>query len=126
MKGLRMNPVEIRDIIYQILMGLAEMHACHLVHRNVRPKTILLKKSLVNNQPVVKVKLTDYRISCQVYPGDQEEFFATLGTPGYVDPSLIALKYGLTNSNTGQIQSVENKLKTDIFAVGAILYQMIF
>jgi hypothetical protein len=35
------------------------------------------------------------------------------------------MKYGLTNSNTAQIQSVENKLKTDIFAVGVILYQMI-
>jgi serine/threonine protein kinase len=97
-----MNPIEVKDIIYQILMGLAQMHACHLVHRNVRPKTILLKKSLVNNQPVIKIKFSDYSISCQVYPGDQEEFLTKLGTPGYVDPSLIALKYGLTNSITGR------------------------
>jgi hypothetical protein len=65
-----MNPAEVRDIIFQILMGLAEMHACNLVHRHVRPKTIFLKKSLANNQPVIKVKLSNYRISCQVYPGD--------------------------------------------------------
>ena len=42
-----------------------------------------------------------------------------------MDPSLIALKYGLASSYTGQIQSVEDKLKTDIFSVGVILYQMI-
>jgi tRNA A-37 threonylcarbamoyl transferase component Bud32 len=86
----------------QICAGLQEAHAQGVIHRDLKPENVMLDRT-------GQIKLMDFGIASS--PQAQEERDTRiLGTPAYMAPEQ-------TEGNTVDVRS-------DIYAVGLILYEM--
>ena len=120
--------------IYQCLLGLKHMHSNLIVHRDIK-----LENILINNK--YQVKLADFSMCLQLkeninYP------ISRSGTIPYLPPesfySRPKSKSSLHNINRNNIinnndnhnnkkyLSVESSLKKDIFALGIVMYRLLF
>jgi serine/threonine-protein kinase len=86
------------DIARELLAGIAAIHHHGLVHRDLKPANIMLDGR-------GKVRITDFGLA--VLAGEQGQ---RAGTPAYMAPEQIAGK--------------EVTSRTDIFAVGLVLYEL--
>jgi serine/threonine protein kinase len=89
-------------VMVDILKGLAYIHDCGYVHRDVKPENVLLT---VHNS----AKLADFGISC--HKDDKEAMKVSCGSPGYAAPELLLRQ--------------EYGVKVDSFSAGALLYFII-
>ena len=90
------------SIIRQICAGLQEAHAQQVVHRDLKPENVMLDRT-------GQIKLMDFGIASS--PGEQEEGDKKiLGTPAYMAPE--------------QAEGSPVDERSDIYAVGLILYEM--
>src|SRR5208283_1633907 len=111
---LRSGPVPLRkalDYALQIAHGLAAAHEKGIIHRDLKPENIFITKD-------GRVKILDFGLAklTQAEAGGQTlthatEIGAVLGTAGYMSPE--------------QVRGVTLDARSDIFAFGAILYEMI-
>jgi serine/threonine-protein kinase len=98
----------------QILRSLAEAHAKGIVHRDLKPDNIFVARVEGQREPVVKV--LDFGIAKIVAPDRQVDQFETqagtvFGTPRYMSPE--------------QAQGATLDQRSDLYSVGALLYQML-
>jgi Tol biopolymer transport system component len=111
------GPIPLRravDIASQIARGLAAAHAKGLVHRDLKPANLFL---LADGQ----VKILDFGLAKSADNGDGSAATATqavmtepgtvLGTVGYMAPE--------------QVRGHAIDARTDLFALGAVLYEML-
>jgi tetratricopeptide (TPR) repeat protein len=111
---LKAGPIPLREalaITRQVASGLQEAHALGIVHRDVKPGNVLLR-ALASGGQIAKV--CDFGLARQ-FQG-QETLVLTqeatiLGTPSYMAPEQI------------QGQPVDGR--TDLYALGVMLYQML-
>jgi serine/threonine-protein kinase len=106
-KGKIFNEEEAIDLILQLVSALGHAHALGLVHRDVKPKNIMINKDDV-------VKLADMglaRETSDVKAAENEKGKA-FGTPYYIAPEQIR---GLTDIDG----------RADIYALGATLFHMV-
>ncbi len=92
------------EVVHQVLMGLEPVHQQGIIHRDVKPGNILLRVDGT-------VKLTDFGLA---YLGEDSSLTqpgSILGTPAYMSPEQI----------TGEPLTPA----TDLFALGATLYEMV-
>lgn len=100
----------IAAIMMQVCAGLAHAHARGMVHRDVKPENLVIVKALDddgNETEVVKVcdfGIALHRASVQNASG------AVAGTPEYMSPE--------------QCRADELDARSDIYAVGVVLYEM--
>ncbi len=95
------------DIALPVLGSLAEAHASGLVHRDLKPGNIILNE-VSGNVPVVKV--LDF--GCSYVRGSTlTDEGAVFGTLGYMSPE--------------QIRGAEVDGRSDLFALGLILYRAV-
>ncbi len=106
------------DQIFAIIRGvgsaLGAAHRAGIVHRDLKPQNIFLVQSEVAGNAVEMAKVLDFGIS--KLRGSQTvktQESTLLGTPQYMAPEQA----------TGQHTNVDER--TDIFALGAIVYEMI-
>ena len=106
------------DQVYSIIRGvgsaLAAAHRAGIVHRDLKPQNIFLVQSEVAGNAVEMAKVLDFGIS--KLRGSQTvktQDSTLLGTPQYMAPEQA----------TGQHANVDER--TDIFALGAIVYEMV-
>ena len=97
------------DYILQACEAVAEAHASNIVHRDIKPANLFLTRGL-DGKPCVKV--LDFGISKH---GDevkltQEE--AVLGSPLYMSPEQIR--------SSGTVDA-----RTDVWALGVVLYELV-
>ena len=95
----------------QVVAGVGAAHAAGVTHRDLKPANILLTTD--GNQVVAKV--TDFGIAKVLREGEAPTMTragVTMGTPGYMAPEQIS-------------DSATADHRADIFALGAILYEMI-
>ena len=91
------------DIARQICAGLCEAHAQGIVHRDLKPANIMLDRSGT-------VKIMDFGIA-RMIQRDGPMTGTIVGTPAYMAPEQAELK---------QVSA-----RTDIYALGLLLYEMI-
>jgi eukaryotic-like serine/threonine-protein kinase len=106
------------DQIFTIIRGvgsaLGAAHRAGIVHRDLKPQNIFLVQSEVAGHAIEMAKVLDFGIS--KLRGSQTvktQESTLLGTPQYMAPEQA----------TGQHSNVDER--TDIFALGAIVYEML-
>ncbi|GAC1386317.1 MAG: hypothetical protein NVS4B8_01080 [Herpetosiphon sp.] len=102
----RLTLEETRDIGIQLADALAYAHANHIFHRDLKPENII-------RTPDQQTKVMDFGIG--FVPGSRRitwgALSAQVGTPDYMAPE--------------QIKGVRGDVRTDIYALGTILYECI-
>jgi len=114
-ESIRRGPMPMRkaiDYAIQIAEGLAAAHEKGIVHRDLKPDNIFVTKE-------GRVKILDFGLAKLVPPKESAISAAptitlpgvALGTVGYMSPE--------------QVRGLETDPRSDIFAFGAILYEMV-
>ena len=104
-------PADSVQIAWQIADVLAHSHAAGVLHRDLKPDNILLTRSNRPNLPYRAI-VTDFGL-VKLGEGSllQTQEGISLGTPAYMSPE--------------QVQGREMDGRTDIYALGVILYEMV-
>jgi len=114
---LRHGPIPLEQalsIVRQIGSALAAAHREGIVHRDLKPANIFLVPTEVDGKIIEIAKVLDFGIS--KIRGSQTvktQESSLLGTPQYMAPEQA----------TGQHSAVDER--TDVFALGAIVYEML-
>lgn len=95
---------ESREIITQVLQGLAVVHDAGLVHRDMKPQNVLMA-------PDGRVKITDFGLAKVLGQAGITQAGLAFGTPHYLSPE--------------QAFGEEVTLRADLYAVGVMLYEML-
>jgi serine/threonine protein kinase len=99
----RFTPAEAVAIIVQVLDALGAAHAAGIVHRDVKPANVLLQSN-------GHVKVTDFGIS-RLSTSNLTQHGAVLGTLTYMSPE--------------QCCGEDIDLRSDLFSVGVVLYELL-
>jgi eukaryotic-like serine/threonine-protein kinase len=103
---------ETASYLVQACEGVAEAHAKNIVHRDLKPSNLFLTKRRDGSS---LVKLMDFGISKVISDAPDEALTTTqdcLGTPHYMSPEQL-------------LRSRDVDTRTDVWALGVILYQML-
>jgi eukaryotic-like serine/threonine-protein kinase len=100
--GVVLPQEQIADIAAQIADGLACAHQNGVVHRDIKPANIMLLDSGT-------VKITDFGIA--LLPKGSRTIAGVFGSPKYISPEQVVGK--------------EADGRSDIFALGAVLYELL-
>jgi serine/threonine protein kinase len=98
---------EALDIVIQVAHALQHAHSCGLIHRDVKPKNIMINTAGV-------VKLADMGLARETtdIEAAQTEAGKAYGTPYYISPEQIRGKIDIDG-------------RADIYGLGATLYHMV-
>jgi serine/threonine protein kinase len=100
-----MDPLDVRNIIKQILEAFVHVHKLGIVHKDIKPSNIL-----INNHK--RIKIVDFGISEIIQDSDYSKTKnQTMGTLPYMSPEQIR------NKNIG--------FHSDIYSVGMVYYEML-
>jgi nucleotide-binding universal stress UspA family protein len=96
---------EVADIGQKVAFALHELHRQHLVHLDVKPSNIMFRQT-------GEAVLVDFGLSRHAQLPDllEEEFSLPMGTGPYISPE--------------QVQFVRNDPRSDLFALGVMLYHL--
>jgi eukaryotic-like serine/threonine-protein kinase len=100
--GVVLPQEQIADIAAQVADGLACAHRNGVVHRDIKPANIMLLDSGT-------VKITDFGIA--LLPRGSRTMGSVFGSPKYISPE--------------QVVGREADGRSDIFALGAVLYELL-
>ncbi|MFQ5865328.1 MAG: protein kinase [bacterium] len=95
---------EALDVAIQITEGLATAHSKEITHRDIKPANILITQD-------GQVKIVDFGLAKLAGRTQLTKEGTTLGTVAYMSPE--------------QAQGVEVDKRTDIWALGVVLYEML-
>lgn len=70
--------------MYQILLGLSNLHKDRIVHRDLKLENILLSSTDISN---LDIKIADFGFAKKIKPGEKEEL--QCGTPLYMAPEVF-------------------------------------
>ncbi len=100
-----LTPAESGDIAGSVLQGLAHAHREGVIHRDIKPSNIIVDRNGM-------VKVTDFGIAKAAFAeGDLTTTGNLLGTAKYLAPE--------------QVQGGPPDGRTDLYAVGVVLYEML-
>lgn len=96
---------EVSDIGQRVALALHDLHKQHLVHLDVKPSNIMFR-------PTGEAVMVDFGLSRHDRLPDllEEEFSLPMGTGPYISPE--------------QVQFVRNDPRSDLFALGVMLYHL--
>ena len=95
---------EATDIAAQIAAGLSEAHAAKMVHRDIKPGNVIITRRGV-------AKILDFGLAKPAGSETLTKLGSTMGTAAYMSPE--------------QARGDEVDHRTDIWSLGAVLYEMI-
>jgi serine/threonine protein kinase len=91
-------------VILEVVRGLEEIHARGLVHRDIKPDNLLLGRR-------GEAKIADFGIALDLKSDSLTRTGVSVGTPTYMSPE--------------QIQGAKLDFRSDVFAVGVVLYELL-
>lgn len=114
-EAVRRGPLPLDKVIdygIQLARGLAAAHSKGIVHRDLKPDNVFITKE-------GRIKILDFGLAKLTQPKESVMTMAptitmqgvAMGTVGYMSPE--------------QVRGLETDYRTDIFAFGAILYEMV-
>ncbi len=115
LRGRRMSVEESIDIGVDVLTGLADLHAAHVIHRDLKPGNILLRRLPDGGQRAV---IFDFSLS-------RED--ATRGESSVTDLTKSNMVMGTLPYMAPEqaLNAREVTERSDVYAVGAVLYRMV-
>ena len=102
-KGVNIPLKQAVDIGIQLADGLAAAHEKGIVHRDVKPENIMIRKD-------GRVQIMDFGLAKLKGASRLTKEGSTVGTAGYMSPE--------------QVQGQETDHRSDIFSLGVVLYQL--
>ena len=103
------------EVIYQLCAALTEPHRVEIIHRDIKPENIILAPS---SDETIQVKVLDFGIarvlnekSTTARKKMTDARVPFVGTPHYMAPEQVARS--------------QYDARTDLYAVGVILYEML-
>ena len=103
---------ELVDFVLQACEAIAEAHAAGIIHRDLKPRNLFLSAT-VDGRPLIKV--LDFGISKTEDSAEDMSLTRTteiIGSPSYMSPEQLRA-------------SKEVDVRTDIWALGVILYELL-
>ncbi len=100
----RLPYAEVRSILGQAALALAEAHDARVIHRDVKPANILVRPDGV-------VKLTDFGIARALDASGHTRHGEMLGTPNYISPE--------------QAMGEQATAASDLYALGVVGHEML-
>lgn len=116
-------PVEsLKLIAWNVACGLKEMHKLQIIHRDIKPKNILVIEDPVS-KALVGVKLCDYGFSKKVK--EDKDFSGTtiFGSHDYLAPELYEI---FKRRMLGDDEDVHYDYKIDVWSYGVLLYFAVY
>ncbi|MDB4942095.1 MAG: serine/threonine protein kinase [Labilithrix sp.] len=112
--GPSLSVTDTVDYVLQACEAVAEAHAAGIIHRDLKPRNLFLAAT-VDGRPLVKV--LDFGISKDDGANGAEDMSLTrtteiIGSPSYMSPEQLRA-------------SKEVDVRTDIWALGVILYELL-
>ncbi|MCB9257984.1 MAG: protein kinase [Ignavibacteriales bacterium] len=105
LKNTNFNINQIIEIFDQVLEGLNQAHSKNIIHRDINPSNIFITKDNI-------VKIIDFGLAKNLLNTISNYEYETEGTFGYMSPE--------------QIKGEEVDKRTDIWSLGATIYQMLY
>ena len=102
------------EVVYQICGALTEPHRQEIIHRDLKPENIVLAPSF---DETIQVKVLDFGIALVLNGASKQSQRMTVdripfvGTPHYMAPEQIA--------------RTQYDMRTDLYAIGVLLYEML-
>jgi serine/threonine protein kinase len=116
------GPMPVRkaiDIAVQAAHGISAAHEKGIIHRDLKPANIFLTAD-------GRVKVLDFglaKLAAQGGPAQGETQGATLTSAGVTEPGIVLGTVGYMSPE--QVRGKPADARSDIFAIGAILYEML-
>lgn len=151
-KGMRIQPLHVHSLLFQLVNGLDYLHSLKIVHRDLKPQNILVGDAKITKNGSVpladdlKIRLliSDFGL-CKKLDNDQSSFRATthtapLGTTGWRAPELLLLHdlheispetFESSNSNLNVVTSSNSSggrrltKAIDIFSLGCVYFYIL-
>jgi two-component system LytT family response regulator len=114
--GAPMEPARALDLAIEVAEGLAEAHSRGVVHRDLKPKNVMLTES-------GHAKIIDFGLAKLVHP--RPPFESGADTPAWGDTDRGRILGTAAYMSPEQVRGAEVDARSDLFAFGALLYEML-
>ncbi len=109
---------ELKLVAWNVACGLNDMHKRNMMHRDIKPKNILVVEDK-KTDTLVDIKLCDYGLSKKVAENDELQGSTILGTFDYFAPELYEM---MERRMAGDIENMTYSFKIDVWSYGVLLY----
>ncbi|KAK5633066.1 hypothetical protein RRF57_008780 [Xylaria bambusicola] len=125
-ENAKFDPVFVRYVWQEMLQCMAAVHACDIVHSDLKPANFVVVKG--------RLKLIDFGIANAIQTEETVNVHreAQVGTPNYMSPESL-IDFNTADLNGRQISSHSNLPRlwklgkaSDIWSLGCILFQLVY
>lgn len=111
-----LEPVRALDLALEVAEGLVEAHARGIVHRDLKPRNVMFTES-------GHAKIIDFGLAKLVHPRPPVDSGSDTPAWGDTDPGRIVGSAAYMSPE--QVRGAEVDGRSDLFAFGALLYEML-